>query len=245
MAEIAQSLLRFAGTAQGVLILIALAVAIVAFACEAKARARIDRAMAGAGRGSRLTIFDLSHGDIAAAQRQRRLVVPERLWTYDEAYLARFAQAASQAGVGKGLSALDLYVRQVLRRFDMLFAVALAAFAVLVDIAIAQLLAAPHPLWSRVAWIAACMGLNYGAADVAEDCKLAKMLAQVVRAGDDLISAVDAGEAAAANVLTRVKLVAIVLSGVGVALFLVLSVVEAIVIRPPWDAAGEVALKRA
>jgi hypothetical protein len=84
------------------------------------------------------------------------------------------------------------------------------------------------------------MGLGYLATDVAEDLKLASILDRAAKGGDDAVAAVDAGEAAA-NMLTRVKLVSITPSA-GIAVFLVLATLAAIVIRhraiPPRARAG-------
>ena len=138
-----------------------------------------------------------------------------------------------------GSPALHYYVRAILRGLDLWFAVGLGAFVILADVAIADALNTAYPLWARAAWIGACMGLVYLAADVAEDLKLASILDRAAAGGDDAVAAVDAGEAAAANMLTRVKLVSITLSGVGIAVFLVLATLAAIVIRPPGDPAPE------
>jgi uncharacterized BrkB/YihY/UPF0761 family membrane protein len=86
-------------------------------------------------------------------------------------------------------------------------------------------LVSQYPYLSRFAILAACMGILYGIADVAEDIKLASIL----KAPDSI----DAGETAAANFLTRAKFVTITLSGVGIAVFLALSGFAAISIRPP------------
>ena len=232
-------LLAFATSLYGLLTLFALALTIVAFFFAAKARAAIDTAVGTGVYGKSLRLFDLSYGNAAEALRVRRLVPPERLWTYDETYLERFAQAALHATVPGGEAALHYYVRAVLRRLDLWFAVGLGAFVILVDVAIADALSAAYPLWTRAAWIGACMALVYLAADIAEDLKLASILDRAAKGGDDAVAAIDAGEAAAANMLTRVKLVSITLSGVGIAVFLVLATLAAIVIRPPGDPAPE------
>jgi hypothetical protein len=143
-----------------------------------------------------------------------------------------FAQAALHATVPGGEAALHYYVRAVLRRRDLWFAVGLGAFVILVDVAIADALSTAYPLWTRAASIGACMGLVYLAADVAEDLKLASILDRAAKGGDDAV-------AAAANMLTRIKLVSITLSGVGIAVFFVLAMLAAIVIRPPGDPAPE------
>src|SRR5437588_60754 len=76
----------------------------------------------------------------------------------------------------EGVSALQWYVRRILRSLDILFAVGLGAFVVLVDVFISSTLATAHPILARASWIGACMGLVYTAADIAEDLKLASIL---------------------------------------------------------------------
>jgi len=229
--------LAFAASIYGGLTLCALALAIMAFFYSAKARVAVDAAIDGRSHRKPLGLFDLSRGDPAVALATHRLVVPERLWTYDEAYLERFAQAALHARTRRGSAALDDYVRVILRGLDLYLAVGLGAFVVLVNLTIADFLA--DPLWARAAWIGACMGLVYAVADIGEDLKLASILGRAATAGDDAIGAIDPGEAAAANLLTRVKLVSITLSGVGMALVAVLSAIAAVVIPPPNDPAPE------
>lgn len=229
--------LAFATSIYGGLTLCALALAVMAFFYSAKARAAVDAAIDRGSHRKPLGLFDLSKGDSAAALEKRRLVAPERLWTYDEAYLERFAQATLHARMRRGSSALHYYVHAILRGLDLYFAVGLGMFVVLVDLAIADFLIESHPLWARAAWIGACMGLVYAVADIAEDLKLASILGRAATAGEDAVTAIDAGEAASANMLTRVKLVSITLSAVGMAVFLILSIVAAAVasIRPPGD----------
>ncbi len=240
MPQLAEWFLRFATSLYGELTLAALALTIVAFAFATKARAAVDAALDGDGDAYRkpLRLFDLSHGDVATMLHVRRPVAPEVLWTYDEAYLERFAQAALHARTSHG-SALHYYVQVILRRLDIPFAIGLGAFAILVDLALADTLSADYPVWGRAAFIGACMGLVYAAADIAEDLKLAAILGRAVRPGNDAVGAIDAGEAAAANMLTRVKIVTLILSGAGVIVFLALAAVAAIVIRPPGDPAPE------
>ncbi len=234
-------LLRFTTSLYGQLTLAALALTIVAFAYSAKARAALDVALDGDGDVQRrpLRLFDLSHGDVATMLQVRRLVAPELLWTYDEAYLERFAQAAMHARMRNGFAALHYYVQVILRRFDIPLAVGLGAFAILVDLALSNALSADYPVWSRAAFIGACMALVYMAADIAEDLKLAAILGSAATPGEDAVGAIDPGEAAAANMLTRVKIVTLILSGVAVVVVLALSAVAAIVIRPPSDPAPE------
>ncbi len=108
-------------------------------------------------------------------------------------------------------------------RADIAFAISLGAFIVLFWLAIAAVAWSPplqgawHSPWlSRVAIFAECMGFLYGFADVAEDLQLIAIL----RGPRDII---DPAEAAAANLLTRLKFVTFLLSVVGLAFFIVLA----------------------
>ena len=103
-------------------------------------------------------------------------------------------------------------------RADIAFAVSLAASIVLFWLAVATVSWAPP--WLRgLAIFAAFMGALYGVADVAEDLKLVAILR-------DPRKTIDPAQAAAANFLTRLKFVTVLLSAVGVLFFIVLSVVN-------------------
>jgi hypothetical protein len=245
VGRLAGALIAFAMTPYGLTTLAALLIACIGFGFSAKRRAEIDAAMGKGDSRKPLRLLDLSHGDVRSALRERRLVAPERLWSYDETYLERFAQLTLHARVREEPSALHLYVRTVLHRFDLVFAIGLGTFVYLANLAIADALVATHPLWARAAWIAACMGLLYGVADVAEDLKLASILARAVIPDSELAGVIDPAEAAAANVLTRVKLVTIVLSALGALVFAALSIAAAIAIRPPSHPAREAVTVRA
>jgi hypothetical protein len=203
----------------------ALAVTVVTFFANARTRAALDAALRDPQRMQPLRTFDLSHGAASRALQTKHMVIPERLWTYDEEYLERFAKAAGLAHASGYDSALHLYVKSSLRQRDIEFAVSLMIFTALVDFGVATVLSPQYPYLSRFAVLAACMGLLYGVADVAEDLKLASILKAPSR--------IDAGETAAANFLTRIKFVTITLSGIGIAVFLALSGLAAISIRPP------------
>ena len=97
--------LAFTTSIYGGLTLCALALAVMAFFFSAKARAAVDAAIDGESHRKALGLLDLSKGDSAATLEKRLLVTPERLWTYDEAYLERFAQAALHARMRRGSSA--------------------------------------------------------------------------------------------------------------------------------------------
>ena len=205
---------------------------VVVFVVTARRRATLEGALGEGLQRKPLRIFDLSHGSAEGALQRKHLVVPERLWTYDENYLERFARVAAESVIRGDGSVLRLYVDSILRRWDILFAVALATVVALVDFGIAKALVSTHPSWARFAIVTGCMGVLYGVADAAEDFKLASILRQH--------ETIDAGEVAAANFLTRVKIVALTASGVGIVIYLVLSAVAAVAVRPPTDPAGEV-----
>jgi len=205
---------------------------VIVFFVNARARSRIERALGAGPQRKPLRLFDLSHGSIASTMQSKHLVVPERLWTYDEQYLERFARVAAESAIRGEGSALQLYLGAILRRWDCLFAILLTTVVGLLDFGIAKAIADIHPAWTRVAILAGCMAILYGVADVAEDYKLVTIL----RTPD----AIDAGAAAAANFLTRAKLVTLTASGVGIAIYLTLSAIAAVVVRPPVDPAGKV-----
>jgi hypothetical protein len=208
----------------------ALLVAIFAFLANMPHRAAVDAALkVQSGGKPPLSFFDLSSGDADAAKTRKTLVVPERLWTYDNRYLDDFARAASSVHVSRYGTALKRYIKQTLR-WDILFAIALGLFAALFDSGVATALLPYHLYTSCALLLLACMGIVYGAADVAEDFKLASILDDWCcihdsPGGDSAKEIIDRGEAAAVNFLTRVKIVAIILSGVGVLVFLALSLI--------------------
>jgi hypothetical protein len=192
---------------------------VIAFFIAAAGRDAIDAALSRAHSGNTLAMLDLSRGDAARAIERKVAVAPERLWTYGEEYLDHFIEKAEAVTVWES-PALEVYWKFVLRA-DIGFAVSLAAFIVLFWLAVAMV---PWvaPWLSRLAIFAECMGLLYGFADVAEDVKLVAILR-------DPQKIVDPAEAAAANLLTRLKFVTILLSAVGVVFFLVLSAVDWVV----------------
>ena len=140
------------------------------------------------------------------------LGIPEKSWSYDAHDLQTFANAAQHVRIGRQ-SALDFYVDNILKRSDICFAIALAALTAFVCYVIAV-----APLrcvllnWAAVPFGA--MAILYGIADVAEDLKLASILKHP--------QSIDRADAAAANMLTRIKITALILSVIGVAIYLVI-----------------------
>lgn len=131
--------------------LAALVVTVIAFFANVRNRAKID-----------------------AALKKNALVVPERKCKYDGHYLESVAKAAAKESVSGHGTALKLYINPTLR-WDIVFAIALGLFTALFDFGMANALLS-HPYASRVMLLLACMGVVYGAADVAEDIKLASIL---------------------------------------------------------------------
>jgi hypothetical protein len=142
--------------------------------------------------------------------------IPERSWSYDAHDLQAFANAAQHVRIGRQ-SALDFYVHNILKRSDICFAIALAAVTAFVcyEIAVAPLRCV---LFNWAALPLGAMAILYGIADVAEDLKLASILKHPQN--------IDRADAAAANMLTRIKFVALTLSAIGVAIFLVIAGAE-------------------
>jgi hypothetical protein len=181
---------------------------LVSFGITAFYRSKVDKTLrVHSQSSSTLGLFDLSHGNAAGNIERKIAVAPERLWSYDEIYLDYFR---TQAG-----SALDTYIHSVLR-WDILFAMSLGVFVVLFWWAVLML--GGWPLWFwRVAIFCECMGFLYGFADIAEDLKLRMILTEAPET--------DPADAAAANLLTRIKLAANLLSLAGVLMFGIASAV--------------------
>jgi hypothetical protein len=214
-----------------------LLVMLVAFFAAAKRRAAIDSALRISPRSKRLGLFSLARSDAMAMLEQKHLAVPERLWTYDNFYLEKFARTASAVQVRGGRTALDAYLGPTLS-WDIVYAIALGLLVAFFEFGVATYWLPPG--WvSKAVLFCACMGLVYGAADVAEDLKLASILqdwrhVMAAHAADHAIQ-IDGGEAAAANALTRIKMVTNVFSVGGMLIFLVLSAVAAGIYRPPHN----------
>lgn len=140
--------------------------------------------------------------------------IPERLKFYDAGYLNSFKEAAAGLSTPYGNSALELYVRPTLLWLDVCFAISLSALAALIWWGILQW----FPQFSFIAGAAKfclTMAVLYGVADVAEDIWLAKLLS---RQGP-----VSGGAGWLACKLTQLKLITIVLSLIGGAVFVLLS----------------------
>jgi formate-dependent nitrite reductase membrane component NrfD len=142
--------------------------------------------------------------------------IPERCWVYDAHDLESFATRARGVPMGQK-TALEFYAKDILKGSDIFFAIALAAVTAYVCYKIAV---SPMP-WPWLNWVAlplGAMGLLYGVADVAEDLKLAAILGHPEK--------IDRADAAATNMLTRIKIASLSLSIVGLSIFLVITFLE-------------------
>lgn len=200
-----------------------LLVAAIAYFVAAKRRAEIDAALRGGRSVKRLGMFDLARSDVMTIQHNRYLTIPEKLWTYDNFYLEKFATAARQVRLPDGVIALYAYIGVL--KLDLVFAAAFGLFVALLEFDVATVLLPRWPLCAGAVMFCAAMAVVYGAADVAEDLKLMSILkdwrtatsgrsvARVDRGDDSSVEEpyIDGGEAAAANALTRIKFVTVVL----------------------------------
>jgi hypothetical protein len=164
---------------------------------------------------------------------------PERRWTYDHDYMVRYIETLCRRVPVDAESTywLNYYAGPILK-LDIAFAVSFATFIVFASILIACHFG-PSPWLLRVSFVTAGMGVVYGFADVAEDLKLQSILrnAAVLQANkisdtpDELETGLaDAAEVDAANALTRMKIVTITLSLVGMVAFAVLQGLAALAI---------------
>lgn len=164
------------------------------------------------------------------------LLVPERQFAYGREDMEAFIARANP-------STLRQYAETVLK-WDALFAVlfalgiALAAIATLVTWFDAHGVWLKWPLLTFCSW-AACMALLYGAADVAEDYVLRRIIEQSLPhrlAGMTQEGlGVDMAQVDAANVLTRMKIVTLSASVAGGGLWFAMSFVAGKVM---WPRAG-------
>jgi hypothetical protein len=150
--------------------------------------------------------------------------IPESMRFYGAKELEAFASTAHYVNI-KGQSALSFYANKILRGCDLAYAAALATVTAYVwfRIALGYAPTAPYSwLSSAVVWFApycAAMAIAYGVADIAEDLKLASILWP---SGGDAAEEIDRSEAAAANMLTVIKMLTLLLSIIGFILFLLL-----------------------
>lgn len=153
------------------------------------------------------------------------LAVPERRWSYDQDYMVRFIEtisSRSNAMTKPKKSWLGLYERSILG-LDIAFAICFSAFIIATALTIA-VWCGGIPWITRAAIVFNAMGIVYGFADVAEDLKLRGIFRHAQRilkiravgSNDSFETALaDAAAVDAANALTRVKLLTIAASAVG------------------------------
>jgi hypothetical protein len=153
---------------------------------------------------------------------QKQVPFPEPRWNYEVGGLREFVDAVRRREPG----ALEFYVEKVLGVSDRWFAVMLAGFTASLWLCVALL---PPPGWLEwaypwLAWLAAPLGamaILYGISDLAEDIKLVAILRHPGR--------IDPAEAAAANMLTRIKQASLGASLLGAAVFGVILVTQLLI----------------
>jgi hypothetical protein len=138
--------------------------------------------------------------------------LPEKQWNYGAQEIRDFVRDAG----GVGSPTLTKYVQKVLLRSDTCFAIALAGTTAYLWYWIATAPPPPFFEWAfpGLAWLAApfgAMAIIYGLSDIAEGMKLAQILRDADR--------IDPAEAAAANILTRLKIASLCVSIIGAGLF--------------------------
>ena len=208
-------------------------VAAAAYFAAAKRRAAIDASLKGSRNAEPIGMFNLARNNAMDMLERKSLAIPEGLWTYDSFYLERFARAAHAARLPRGGTALESYMGPTMNA-DILFAIAFGLFIALFEFGAATVILKQCPIVGCAVLFFACMGAVYGVADVAEDLKLKSILKDwhgVAAGGATEQIRVDGGEAAAANALTRIKIVTISLSILGGAVFLIFTGIAAVVYR--------------
>lgn len=172
------------------------------------------------------------------------LAPPERRWSYDQDYMIAFMGALQRSAADLGMTGLRYYAGPILG-VDAWFAVFLAAFIACTGFMVADAFLEWRWL-ARGALVGGCLGVVYGAADVAEDRKLRAILmhAERVTSARQLrgapaslsleekaaeLETADAAQVDAANALTRIKLVMLAASVIGVIAFGILFVADRLV----------------
>jgi hypothetical protein len=161
---------------------------------------------------------------------QKSRPIPESMVFYGATELRTFAGAARDVRI-QGRSGLAFYANKILRGCDLAYAAALAILTAYVwfRIALAYAPTAQQSWWSSImVWLApysGAMAIAYGVADIAEDLKLASILLPRGANVDEELE-IDRAEAAAANMLTVIKMLTLLLSVIGFILFLLLRCVQ-------------------
>jgi hypothetical protein len=145
---------------------------------------------------------------------------------YGAKELKAFASVARKVTVRREVG-VSFYANKILRGCDIAYAAALATLTAYVwfRLALQHAPAAPQSWWSSaMVWLApycAAMAIAYGVADITEDLKLASILLPLGAEADEEHE-IDRAEAAAANMLTIIKMLTLSLSIIGLILFLLL-----------------------
>lgn len=158
--------------------------------------------------------YRASVDDTLAAGEKSPLLVPERIFSYDAAYIDLFKSKAGTVRTASGRRALAVYVRPILLWLDVGFAISLSLAAALFWKLLPQF-AANLPYIEPIAWFCLFMSVAYGVTDVAEDLWLARLL--------DKTSVTGEWEGTIACTLTRLKMGTITLSLVCVLAFAIFS----------------------
>jgi hypothetical protein len=169
------------------------------------------------------------------ATKDSRVRIPESVRYYGASELKEFSRILRHVQI-EGQPALGYYAGKILRGSDIAYAIALATITAYVwfRLAIAYAPSAPESwLSSAVVWFApycGAMAIAYGVADVAEDLKLASILWPKAQDDDEdrYPAEIDRAEAAAANMLTVIKMLTLLLSIIGFVLFLLLRLLQSI-----------------
>jgi hypothetical protein len=231
--------------------LLTLLLTIILFVITSTRRRQLDRALIRSVVPKRVPVVRIRQlGLFTAWPSKDRLALaqPERRWTYDQGYMVAFIEAMyrGQSSEGESRDWIRFYAGPVLHP-DIMFAIAFAACIVATALLVAQLW--PLPWLTRAAFLSAAMGVVYGSADIAEDLKLQRILRQARRIlsaeerhdSNEAVALADAAEVDAANALTRLKVTCIVLSVIGICIFLVLRLFDsltALFSSEPGDSKG-------
>jgi hypothetical protein len=160
-------------------------------------------------------------------------LMPERMAVYGAHELEAFVNVARSVTVNRQ-PALAFYAEKVLCGCDIAYAVALAAVTAYAWFRLAVACspsAADSWIASALVWLApffGAMAIAYGVADIAEDLKLASILWPKATASnpDRYPDVIDRADAAAANMLTRIKMMSLGLSLIGYGLFCLLRLAQ-------------------
>jgi hypothetical protein len=156
--------------------------------------------------------YNVRFRNYIATQLPAATRIPERRWGYSAADLAQFKTVAAGIPTNDGRSILQIYHGPILLPNDLLFAILLATFVVILG----RWLALAFPAAAALFYASAALGFVYGVADVTEDMALARVFG---------VNDVPAYEARLASLMTRVKIVALSASLTGGLLFLLLQAI--------------------